>query len=152
MSNAPGAGPISDVHGSTSDEDLLEQSVRALEHAYAPYSGLRVGCAIATHDNRIYRGANMENASYGVTVCAEVAALSALNTHEGLRGIERLALSCAHPGEKPGGIVPCGRCRQLIYEAANIAGYDVIVLTRARRGGIHRKPISALLPDGFNLR
>jgi cytidine deaminase len=152
MSDGLSLNAISETRAKLSDEDLLDCSLQALEHAYAPYSGLQVGCAVASGDQRVFLGANMENASYGVTVCAEVAALSALNTHEGLSGIERLSLICREHGSPPRGIMPCGRCRQLIYEAAQVSGVDVMVLTRDRSGSLYRKRISTLLPDGFVLR
>ncbi len=105
--------------------------------AYAPYSGLRVGAAVLTEDGDVVSGCNVENASYGMTLCAECGAVSAAVA----AGATRLvAMSCcaADQGEV---LMPCGRCRQVLYE---FGGRDLLV---DHPDG--PKPLSDLLPDAF---
>ncbi|MDY6055378.1 cytidine deaminase [Micrococcus sp.] len=90
---------------------LRRAATEALEHAYAPYSGFRVGAAALTEDGRLVSGCNVENASYGVTLCAECSLVSALQMSGGGRLI---AFVCVGGDGEP--IMPCGRCRQLLWE------------------------------------
>jgi cytidine deaminase len=84
----------------------------AAQHAYAPYSKLRVGAAVLTESGEIHAGCNVENASFGMTLCAECGAVSAAIA----AGAESLvAMSCCAP-EKDELLMPCGRCRQILYE------------------------------------
>ncbi|CAM3662888.1 cytidine deaminase [Micrococcus flavus] len=92
-------------------ERLRATAADALELAYAPYSGYRVGAAALTEDGRTVRGCNVENASFGVTLCAECALVGQLH----LGGGGRLtAFVCV--GGDGRLIMPCGRCRQLLWE------------------------------------
>lgn len=101
---------------------LIEAARAAAEAAYAPYSRFPVGAALAFADGRIVTGANVENASYGLSLCAEtVAAAKALS--EGLRG-GLLAVAVVGPAES---ITPCGRCRQVLSELAQLGGTDPVV-------------------------
>ncbi len=84
---------------------------RARRTAYAPYSRFTVGAAGLVEDGRVVVGCNVENASYGLTLCAECGMVSALHASGGGRLV---AVSCAGPGPKP--LLPCGRCRQLLWE------------------------------------
>jgi len=95
-----------------SDSDRLVAAARAArEHAVAPYSKFKVGAALLTRDGRIYGGCNVENASYGLTVCAErVALLKALS--EGAREFTMIAVVADTTAPTP----PCGPCRQLLWE------------------------------------
>jgi cytidine deaminase len=95
-----------------SDTDRLVTAAReARERAIAPYSGFKVGAALLTRDGRIFGGCNVENASYGLTVCAErVALLKALS--EGQRDFTMLAVVADTASPTP----PCGPCRQLVWE------------------------------------
>ena len=90
---------------------LRAAALAATEHAYVPYSGFRVGAAALTDDGRLVSGCNIENASYGLTLCAECALLADLR----MGGGGRLAAFVCVDGE---GVLtmPCGRCRQLLYE------------------------------------
>ena len=91
---------------------LRAEALAAAEHAYAPYSGFAVGCAALVDDGRVIVGCNVENASYGVTLCAECALIGQL--HLGGGGA-LVAFVCVGNGAV---ITPCGRCRQLLAEAA----------------------------------
>jgi len=124
-------------------------------NAYAPYSGYRVGAAAETADGRIFVGTNMENASYGLTVCAEVGALQAALAAGALNQIRRMAIvgGLAHRGatDAPKAAPPCGRCRQLIAEAATLGKHDIEVWFGDLDGGqLEMQPISALLPRAFD--
>ncbi|MQA25359.1 MAG: cytidine deaminase, partial [Micromonosporaceae bacterium] len=88
---------------------LRDSAVAAMRQAYAPYSGFPVGAAGLVDDGRVVAGCNVENASYGMTLCAECGLVSALHASGGGRLI---ALSCVGGAGEP--LPPCGRCRQLI--------------------------------------
>ncbi|AJC56379.1 MULTISPECIES: cytidine deaminase [Streptomyces] len=115
---------------------LRTQARDAMSRAYAPYSGYPVGAAALVDDGRTVTGCNVENASYGLALCAECGLVSALFAGGGGR---LTAFTCVDgKGEL---LVPCGRCRQLLYEHG---GPELLVDTRA---GI--RPLSELLPDAF---
>ncbi len=127
----------------TKDYDLLLQSARdILRHAHAPYSGFKVGAAILTHEGKIFTGCNVENASYGLTICAERSAIfTAVANSEG----GKLALrAVAVVNEKEVPCPPCGACRQVISEF----GMDTIVLFKSE-AGYQELTISDLLPSSF---
>jgi len=90
---------------------LRAAAVEAMRRAYAPYSRFPVGAAGLTDDGRVVTGCNVENASYGLTLCAECGVVSALHASGGGR---LLALSCVDGDGAP--LLPCGRCRQLLFE------------------------------------
>lgn len=121
--------------------ELLARAEAAREHAYAPYSRFAVGAALASEDGRIFTGVNVENASYGVTLCAERAALaSAIGA--GARAFTALAVA-GPPGRRT---PPCGLCRQALAEF----GGGLRVVYHAGDGeGIVETPLAALLPDAF---
>lgn len=117
-------------------ESLRTQARDAMSRAYAPYSGYPVGAAALVDDGRTVTGCNVENASYGLALCAECGLVSALFAGGGGR---LTAFTCVDgAGEL---LVPCGRCRQLLYEHG---GPDLLVDTAA---GV--RPLSDLLPDAF---
>ncbi len=131
---------------------LLNAAVAASQSAYAPYSHFAVGAAVETVDGLIFSAANMENASYGLSLCAEVGALQAASSAGALRNITRLAVVGAPSGTpKTGKIVtPCGRCRQLILESAQLGGRDIdIHCADAGLTAVEHFTISTLLPHGF---
>ncbi len=108
----------------------------AMARAYAPYSAFPVGAAALTDDGRTVVGCNVENASYGLTLCAECGLVSALHASGGGRLV---AFTCCDAaGER---LMPCGRCRQLLWEHG---GADLLVDTTR---GV--RPMSEVLPDAF---
>lgn len=126
-------------------EDLIERARRIAASAYAPYSNFRVGAAVLG-SNGIYGGTNVENASSGLSLCAERSALSAA-VAAGDRSIRALAVVCidAAAGSPLGHIMPCGACRQWISELAPDAAIFI-------PGQPRPYAISELLPDAFRLR
>jgi cytidine deaminase len=120
------------------DWDALRTAARdAASRAYAPYSHLQVGAAALVDDGRVVTGCNVENASYGLTLCAECGVVSALHASGGGRLV---AVACVD-GATGATLAPCGRCRQLLYEAG---GSKLVVDTDA--GPVS---IGALLPGAF---
>ena len=133
---------------------LLGAAVSAARNAYAPYSCFSVGAAIQTVDGSVFTGANMENASYGLTVCAEVGALQAASTAGKLSDVVRIAVvggPVEKAGKRSGDIVtPCGRCRQLILESAHLGQRDIEVwCADLDLTTINCFKISELLPHAF---
>ncbi|MFD7154876.1 cytidine deaminase [Kribbella sp. NPDC059898] len=115
---------------------LRQAAVEVMRRAYAPYSGFSVGAAALVDDGRIVAGCNVENASYGLTLCAECGLVSELHRTGGGRLV---AFTCVdHRGEV---LSPCGRCRQLLFENG---GPDLVLETRS---GL--RPLRELLPDAF---
>jgi cytidine deaminase len=115
---------------------LREAALDAMRRAYAPYSGFPVGAAAQVDDGRIVAGCNVENASYGVTLCAECGLVSQLHMTGGGR---LTAFVCVDGrGEL---LMPCGRCRQLLFEHG---GRDLLLETPS---GV--RPMSEVLPDAF---
>jgi cytidine deaminase len=115
---------------------LRAAATAAAERAYAPYSGLRVGAAGLAADGQVVTGCNVENASYGLTLCAECGLVSAL--HASGTGSLRAVAVVAGDGQP---LLPCGRCRQLLLEAG---GGDLLVDTA--EGPVELK---VLLPAAF---
>jgi cytidine deaminase len=115
---------------------LHHEAVTAMRHAYAPYSDYQVGAAALVDDGRLVVGCNVENAAYGVGLCAECGLVSALHATGGGRLTHFVCVN--RSGEV---IMPCGRCRQLLFEAG---GASLQVLTVA---GV--RPMSDVLPDAF---
>ena len=121
-------------------EALRRAAIEAAAHAYAPYSGYRVGAAGLVDDGRVVTGCNVENASYGLTLCAECGMVSELHRTGGGRLVAVACVGGPLDGELEIGS-PCGRCRQLLHEAG---GPALLVETRA---GI--VPLETLLPGAF---
>ena len=115
---------------------LRQQAVAARAHAYAPYSDYPVGVAGLVDDGRVVVGCNVENASYGVGLCAECGMVSSLHASGGGRLV---AVACVDGQGRP--LMPCGRCRQLLWENG---GPDCLVDTPA---GVRR--MTQVLPDAF---
>lgn len=132
------------------DQFLLEEAERAMANAYAPYSSFHVGCAIRTMQKRTYIGANMENAAYGSVICAERSALTHLSTLSD-RAIEAVAIIVTgvnKPSTEPA--MPCGACRQCLYEFADLIDRDFIIISSdTAKSKITVTSIRELLPRGF---
>ena len=121
---------------------LLDAALAAREHAHAPFSGFRVGAAVEGKDGRIYTGCNIENASYGLTMCAErVAIFKAMS--EGAREFRRIAVAADAARLTP----PCGPCRQLIWEFCG-PECEIELVNLAGVREIYR--IRDLLPGAFD--
>ncbi|HYB46742.1 MAG TPA: cytidine deaminase [Streptosporangiaceae bacterium] len=119
---------------------LRAAAVAAAGRAYAPYSGLRVGAAGQAADGRVVTGCNVENASYGLTLCAECGLVSALHASAAEQGSAPLLAVAIVAGDgKP--LLPCGRCRQLLLEAG---GGELLVDTAD--GPVE---LNVLLPAAF---
>jgi cytidine deaminase len=128
------------------EADLIAAAFAAAEQAYAPYSDYPVGAALLFADGAILTGCNVENASYGLSLCAEtVAVAKALG--EGRRGgLQAVAVVGLKAEAEP--ITPCGRCRQVLNEVAALGGTDPLVLCVSAEG-VRRVQLSALLPHAF---
>ncbi|MBA2319495.1 MAG: cytidine deaminase [Euzebyales bacterium] len=129
---------------SDDERALLEVARAAREAAYAPYSGFKVGAALRAADGTVFNGANVENAAFSPTICAERVALPAAVV-AGHRDF--VALAVVGGGDGP--CTPCGVCRQMLYEFAP----DLIVLAAGETGAVGRYVLgSDLLPEGFGPR
>jgi cytidine deaminase len=134
---------------------LIAAARAAARHAHAPYSGFAVGAALLLTDGSIVTGCNFENASYGLSLCAETVALATANAAGRLRDVESVAVIGGTIGADGtiGGDVPvrpCGRCRQVLNEAAQLGGRDLLIHCAGGRGGmIESYRLSDLLPHAF---
>jgi cytidine deaminase len=125
-------------------ERLLEAARKAMKNAYAPYSKFRVGAALLTTDGALVTGCNVENASYGITNCAERTAIFSAIAQLGPRTKVK-AIAIVNGFNAP--CSPCGACRQVIYEF----GPNAKVLFRGVKGW-KTTSIEKLLPEGFRLK
>ena len=135
------------------DRDALIAAAEAASaQAYAPYSHFHVGAALAFADGSVVTGCNVENASYGLTLCAEtVAAARAMN--EGRRGgLIAVAIvggsTASDAGAAQSPVTPCGRCRQVLAELASLDGTDPVVWCGGGKEVLELR-LSALLPYAF---
>ena len=132
---------------SVTPEALIDAAREAAKNAYAPYSNFHVGAAILLTDGRIVTGANFENASYGLSLCAETVAMAKIANDGLLADVVEVAVI---GGIGPAPVRPCGRCRQILNEAAQIGGRDIIVHCSSGDGAaIERYRLSELLPHAF---
>lgn len=140
--------------GSKSGEDeraLIAAAIAAMRHAHAPYSRFAVGAALRLSDGTILTGSNFENASYGLSLCAETVAIAAANAQGRLRDITAIAIAGGPMGGGDAGIItPCGRCRQILNEAQDMAGREIAILcTNADGTQLSRHSLAELLPHAF---
>ena len=124
-----------------SEEKLIAAARAARENAHAPYSNFRVGAALQAKSGRVFTGCNVENASYGLTCCAErVAIFKAIS--EGERGFDTIVVVTDTETLTP----PCGACRQIIWEFCG----DVEVVMANLKGKVERERAGKLLPRPFD--
>lgn len=123
-------------------KELYAKALEARKHAYAPFSGFEVGAALLTDDGSIYTGVNIENSSYGATICAErTAFVKAVS--EGHRKFRALAVTAGTDQEA----LPCGICRQFMYEFSP----EMEVITGTDADNLNVRTLEQLLPGGFRL-
>jgi cytidine deaminase len=122
--------------------DLLEIAKKARENAYAPYSNFKVGAALKTKSGKIYTGANVENSSFGLSMCAERIAIFKAIT-DGEREFEKMVVVA----DTKDVVSPCGACRQVMSEFGNFK-----VILANMKGKTQTTDVNSLLPGAFNLR
>jgi cytidine deaminase len=124
-----------------SREHLVEQALEAREHAYAPYSGYKVGAALLGRSGKIYTGCNVENAVYPLCICAErTAVVKAVSERE--QKFVAIAVATENGGS------PCGACRQVLREF----GKKTMVLIADGTGNYRETTVGDLLPDSFSVK
>ena len=119
---------------------LINKAIEVRQYAYAPYSKFKVGAAVLTDSDTVYTGCNVENASYGGTICAERVAICCA-VAAGEKNIKAIAIVF----DEKILATPCGICRQFIFEFGN----EIDVISANLKGEYEVKKISQLLPDGF---
>lgn len=122
---------------------LVDMALKAMENAYAPYSGFKVGAALLCSDKKVYTGCNIENSSYGASNCAERTAIFKA-VSEGEREFEKIAI-VSSSGDFT---FPCGICRQVLSEFM----YDKTVVLFSEKDGIKEFKVKDLLPEAFRLQ
>ncbi len=127
---------------SEEERELLDLARKAAASAHAPYSGIRVGAALQTEDGRVFTGCNVENASYGLTVCAERVAVFAA-VAGGARGFHRMAVYSSTQRA----LSPCGACLQVVSEFCR----DLDFILAGEGEGPLRRRLSSLLPHPTRL-
>jgi cytidine deaminase len=126
------------------ENTLLRAAKSAMKNAYAPYSHFRVGAALLTAKGEIFSGCNVENASYGMTICAERTAIFSAVAKSG-PGLEIVAVAVINDQGVP--CSPCGACRQVIYEF----GPKASIYFLSKKNVWEQAAITDLLPEGFRL-
>jgi cytidine deaminase len=129
------------------DTELVNAARQVRGNAYAPYSGYHVGAALRAADGRIFTGCNVENTSYGLTICAERAAVCGAVAAGARAGFTAVAVATGTGG------TPCGACLQVLAEFAPAAPKTITVyLADEGAGTVRETTLAALLPDAFRLR
>ncbi|MEM1052163.1 MAG: cytidine deaminase [Pseudomonadota bacterium] len=128
--------------------ELIAAAHEAAKHAYATYSDYQVGAALRFEDGAIITGSNVENASYGLTLCAETVAVARAFGEGRRAGLTAVAV--VGPEDKGDGspITPCGRCRQMLYELAALGGTDPVIYCVGQEE-VREVRLSELLPHAF---
>ena len=129
---------------SVSRDELIAAARAAQAQAYAPYSRFHVGAALLFDDGAVVTGCNVENASYGMTLCAETVAVGSAMAAGRRGGLVAVAVT----GSGEGTITPCGRCRQVLYELAALGGTDPAVHCVGPEE-VRDLRLSDLLPEAF---
>jgi len=134
---------------------LIDAARAAASNAHAPYSRFAVGAAVLLGDGQIVTGANFENASYGLSLCAETVALATANSLGHFRDVVAIGViggALAKDGTLSGSalVSPCGRCRQILNEAAQLSGHDIDIYCGSADGEDFAHFLSSeLLPHAF---
>ncbi|MBI3600155.1 MAG: cytidine deaminase [Nitrospinae bacterium] len=123
-------------------DNLIAEAKKARENAYAPYSKFKVGAAVLTGDGKIFTGCNVENSSYGLSICAERTAIFNAVSAGYKEFTKIVVVTDIDPPASP-----CGACRQVIFEF----GDDIEVIMANLKGDVKIKKIDELLKDGFKL-
>jgi len=126
------------------DRELIDAAIQSRSHAYAPYSQFRVGAAVRTLDGRIATGVNVENCSYGLTVCAERHAVAAA-VQAGMQAGQLIRVAIVAEAKAP--TPPCGACRQVLGEFA--AAGAVVLAHNVKDGKTTQVALTDLLPSAF---
>ena len=126
-------------------EKLCELAKEAMQHAYAPYSGFKVGAALLCKDGTVYQGCNIENAAYGPTNCGERTAFFKA-VYDGKREFEAIAVCGGKDGVITGAFPPCGVCRQVMREFCR----DDFVIYMMNPDGYEAVTLTELLPYSFS--
>jgi len=122
------------------EKELIEKAKRARLKAYAPYSNFKVGAALLTKSGKVYTGANVENSTFGLTVCAErIAVFKAVNKGD----TDFVKIAVVADGNPP--ITPCGACRQVLSEFVK----DLRIVCANLKGKVDRYTLKELLPEAF---
>lgn len=134
-------------------EELLDAARDAASRAYAPYSRFHVGAALLFADGSVVTGANVENASYGLSLCAETVAVAKVLSEDWRGGLDAVAVFGGMVDEtghvNPRDVVtPCGRCRQVVSELAQLGGTDPLILCIGGDEVVEIR-LSTLLPHAF---
>ncbi len=131
-------------------QKLLEEAANVMNTAYNPYSNFFVGAALLSQKGEVVTGSNVENASYGATICAERAAILRANAM-GIRMFEKVAvIARGSDSETTQVTAPCGMCRQVLYEMAQISGIDMeVIMSTTKFDKIIVSTIKELLPLAF---
>ncbi len=128
--------------------ELVAAAREAAEHSYSPYSNYSVGAALLFDDGTVVTGTNVENASYGLALCAETIAVSKAMADGRRGGLIAAAVTGPHDSGDGLPITPCGRCRQVLNELAQLGGTDPEILC-VGADEIRRVALSQLLPHAF---
>ncbi len=126
-----------------SDQPLIDAALEAQANAYAPYSSFAVGAAVLTAEGEVFPGANVENASYGLTICAERSAAAAA-VSAGTRRIEAVAIASR------GAAAPCGACRQFLAEFGG--SMRLLLVDPNQPKQVSETTLDKLLPEQFHLK
>ena len=127
-------------------KSLVEAAREARGNAYAPYSRFAVGAAVRLTGGEVIMGANFENASFGLSLCAETVAIAAVSAQGRLADVEAIAVV----GGDSSPVTPCGRCRQILNEAEQVAGRPIAIYCAAAEGeSVTRHSVAELLPFSF---
>lgn len=132
----------SDALNFSTREELLALARRARDRAYAPYSNFKVGAVVECADGSVFTGCNIENSSYGLTICAERVALGKAISEGAADFVRVVVIADAHSP-----VPPCGACRQVILE---LCGKDVEVVMANLQGQVESRTAGELLPAAFD--